>query len=133
MHGAGFINFELHGTGLRTYPNGDSYEGGLAGAVPMGSGTLHFADGGGLEGNFVEGFAEGDAKLDDRLRRHVRGPCAPLPAVGRVDRPRRLEVRGRLRVRRAPWRWLPAPGGWRYHRGALGPGDARWACGACDG
>lgn len=48
VHGNEFVEFVLHGDGLRTYANGDAYEGAMLRGVPHGSGVLHYADGGSL-------------------------------------------------------------------------------------
>ena len=76
VHGAGFLDFELHGPGLRTYANGDSYEGELAGPamLPNGRGTRLYADGGSLEGHFADGEAEGEARLTSAAGDVYEGP-----------------------------------------------------------
>ena len=83
VHGSTFVNFELlHGEGLRTYANGDAYEGGLHRTMPSGEGTMLFADGGSLQGGrWIEGFAEGDAVVTNATGDVYTGPVrASLPS-----------------------------------------------------
>ena len=74
VHAEGFVDFELHGDGLRTYANGDAYEGELHNELPSGHGTLHYADGGSLQAMWVSGAAEGEAVMSNATGDVYHGP-----------------------------------------------------------